>query len=117
VTECDKNRRILITSPSGYLTSDQTRRTKIGSVRCPYRIVARPGQRINLTLYTLQLAVTTPHDLLRMSSSYTTRDLFSGSDGSGGRDTSTGSPLCREPYASVQEVCLHSLSVGHKIYK
>lgn len=40
--------------PSGYLLSDVTQSTGVGSDRCPWTITARPGQHVRITLYDVQ---------------------------------------------------------------
>ena len=53
--QCGKPETLQLRSTSGYLASAMTYRTNLGSVRCPWTIIALPGQRINLTLLTFDL--------------------------------------------------------------
>jgi hypothetical protein len=48
---CKSSSYVKIQTDSGYLASSVTQLTGCGSVDCPWRIEARPGQRINLTLF------------------------------------------------------------------
>lgn len=51
--QCLEDRYAQVTNLFGYLTSYFTFATEMGSESCPWRIVASPGQRINLTLINL----------------------------------------------------------------
>ncbi|ELU10789.1 hypothetical protein CAPTEDRAFT_200225 [Capitella teleta] len=44
------NRKLVLTQPSGFIASSITRRSSLGSHRCPWSIQAAPGQRIQLSL-------------------------------------------------------------------
>lgn len=57
-------------SKIGYLTSDFTLSTELGSSRCPWQIVALPGQRINITLFNLRTASTETTNSSTSGSSY-----------------------------------------------
>jgi hypothetical protein len=51
VHECHAHRHASIATPSGYLSSAVAARTQVGSASCPWQLVAAPGQRINVTLF------------------------------------------------------------------
>jgi len=50
-SSCDQDRAIKSTSLSGYFTSTLAEERGPGSSQCPWMIEARPGQHINVTLY------------------------------------------------------------------
>ena len=45
--------------PIGYIISDVTQTTGVGSERCPWLVVVRRGQRIKITLYDLTTSSST----------------------------------------------------------
>ena len=48
---CKISRQVKVTSPSGYIASVVTEESGCGAENVPWVIEAKPGQRINLTLY------------------------------------------------------------------
>ena len=46
--------------PVGYIISDVTQTTGVGSERCPWLVVARRGQRVRVTLYDLTTSPSSP---------------------------------------------------------
>lgn len=53
---CIPSEKYVLTENSGYLASSTTAENKIGSSDCPWKIVAKPGQSINLTVYNFATA-------------------------------------------------------------
>ena len=50
--ECVSQRRVTLTSQTGYLGSAASRMVgQSGTSSCPYRLQGKPGQRFNITLY------------------------------------------------------------------
>ena len=47
---CIDGRKVELTAPEGYLSSDVTERTRCGSNASPWLIRLLPGQRVNITL-------------------------------------------------------------------
>jgi len=59
---CSSQHYVTVTSQSvGYIISDVTQKTGIGSERCPWLVVVRRGQRIRVTLYDLATSPWTGH--------------------------------------------------------
>jgi len=56
VHECHSNRHASVAAPSGYLSSTVATRTQVGSASCPWQLVASPGQRVNVTLFSFLFA-------------------------------------------------------------
>ena len=50
---CASNHFTKLKDPFGYVTSRQAREKGLGSLSCPWRIEAHPGQSITITLITL----------------------------------------------------------------
>lgn len=46
--------------PVGYIISDVTQTTGVGSERCPWLVVARRGQHVRITLYDLATSPSSP---------------------------------------------------------
>lgn len=84
-------------SKIGYLTSDFTLSTEMGSSRCPWQIIALPGQRINITLFNLRTAPT--------------ETTNSSTSGSGYSLTGTRTKRCPNVLATVRETTLGGATV------
>ena len=58
---CSSQHYVSVTSqPLGYILSDVTRTTGVGSDRCPWLVIVGRGQRIRVTLYDLGASAAPP---------------------------------------------------------
>lgn len=57
---CGREAYMVLNATSGYLASVLTEETQAGSIHCPWVIKAKPGQRINITMYDFAVAESTP---------------------------------------------------------
>ena len=48
---CHSQQRVTLTSPSGYLSSTVASTSRVGTTKCPWHLLAKPGQKINITAF------------------------------------------------------------------